>query len=60
MGKNINSFSQNINTITKNSVNTLALLEAQQRAFTTNDTFTTFDYEDVNGGLTERKIITPL
>ena len=49
MSKNINSFSQNINAITKNSVNTLAMLEAQQQAMTTNDTFTTFDYEGENG-----------
>ena len=49
MSKNINSFSQNINAITKNSVNTLAMLEAQQQAMTTNDTFTTFDYENEDG-----------
>ena len=49
MSKNINSFSQNINAITKNSVNTLAMLEAQQQAMATNDTFTTFDYEGENG-----------
>lgn len=49
MSKNINSFSQNVNAITKNSVNTLAMLEAQQQAMTTNDTFTTFDYENEKG-----------
>ena len=46
---NINSFSQNISEITKNSANTLALLQAHQQSLTTNDTFVTFDYTDNNG-----------
>ena len=46
---NINSFSQNVNEITKSSANTLALLQAQQQSLTTNDTFVTFDYTDEDG-----------
>lgn len=49
MPRNINSFSQNISEMTKNSVNTLSLLEAQQEALTTNDTFSTFEYENASG-----------
>ena len=49
MSKNINSFSQNVNQVISHSTNTLALLTAQQRALTENDTFVTFDYTDTNG-----------
>ena len=56
MSKNINSFSQNVNAITKNSLNTLSLLEAQQQAMTTNDTFTTFEYESEDGERVEYQL----
>ena len=49
MGKNINSFSQNMNALTTNSANTLAMLEAQQKSLTTNDSFVTFDYTTPDG-----------
>ena len=49
MSKNINSFSQNVNQVISHSTNTLALLTAQQKALTENDTFVTFDYTDTNG-----------
>ena len=49
MSNNINSFSGNMNQVTRNAANTLALMQAQQEALTTNDTFQTFDYEGPDG-----------
>lgn len=49
MSKNINSFSQNMSALTTNSANTLAMLEAQQKSLTTNDSFVTFDYTTPDG-----------
>ena len=38
-----------MNALTKNSANTLAMLEAQQRSLTTNDSFVTFEYKNQDG-----------
>lgn len=35
--------------LTTNSANTLAMLEAQQKSLTTNDSFVTFDYTTPDG-----------
>lgn len=49
MGKNINSFAENMRQTVVNQTNHLALLTAMQKAITSNDTFVTFGYEDANG-----------
>ena len=46
---NINSFSQNISQTVANSANTLSMLTAIQKSLSTNDTVTTFDYDDGKG-----------
>lgn len=46
---NINSFSQNISQTVANSANTLSMLTAIQKSMSTNDTVTTFDYDDGKG-----------
>ena len=46
---NINSFSQNISQTVANSANTLSMLTAIQKSMSTNDTVTTFDYNDGKG-----------
>ena len=51
MGKNINSFSQNINRSVAQSANTISMLAALQKSLTSNDTFVTYDYEDKDGHL---------
>ena len=47
--ENINSFAQNIRRTIANQTNELALLTAMQRSLTTNDTFVTYEYQDIQG-----------
>lgn len=46
---NINSFAENIRKTISNQVNELSLLTAMQRSLTTNDTFVTYEYQDIQG-----------
>ena len=46
---NINSFEENMRRSISQQVNALSLLTAMQRSLTTNDTFVTFEYQDVQG-----------
>ena len=46
---NINSFAENIRKTIANQVNELSLLTAMQRSLTTNDTFITYEYQDIQG-----------
>lgn len=46
---NVNSFAENIRKTISNQVNELSLLTAMQRSLTTNDTFITYEYQDIQG-----------
>lgn len=49
MGKNINTFSENMRRTLVGQANNLAYLTALQRSMTTNDTFVEYDYENADG-----------
>lgn len=46
---NINSFAENMRKTIAQQTNELSLLTAMQRSLTTNDTFVTYEYQDVQG-----------
>ena len=46
---NINSFAQNMRNVIGQQANELSMLTALQRSLTTNDTFVTYEYQDVQG-----------
>lgn len=46
---NINSFAENMRKTIAQQVNEISLLTAMQRSLTTNDTFVTYEYQDVQG-----------
>ena len=46
---NINSFAENMRKTIAQQANELSLLTAMQRSLTTNDTFVTYEYQDVQG-----------
>ena len=46
---NINSFAENMRKTIAQQTNELSLLSAMQRSLTTNDTFVTYEYQDVQG-----------
>ena len=46
---NINSFAENMRKTIAQQANELSLLSAMQRSLTTNDTFVTYEYQDVQG-----------
>ena len=46
---NINSFAENMRKTIAQQTNELSLLSAMQRSLTTNDTFVTYEYQDIQG-----------